>query len=71
MRVAITGASGLIGTALSQALLEAGNEVVPLRRPQDWDPAHGSIDDTVLRGVDAVVHLAGVGIGDHRWTDEY
>ena len=71
MKVAITGATGMIGTALTRHLLDAGDEVVGMSRPQDWDPATGSIDLSVLAGVDAVVHLAGVGIGDHRWTDEY
>src|SRR4051812_44596753 len=77
MRVAITGASGLIGSALSGRLREDGHEVLHLIRrephgPQEarWDP-HGTVDTAALEGVDAVVHLAGAGIGDHRWTESY
>lgn len=76
--VAITGASGLIGTALGNALRAAGVAVRPLvRRPPGaavpdgalrWDPAGGTIDAEALEGVDAVVHLAGAGIGDKRWS---
>lgn len=75
MIVAVTGSSGLIGTALVPALREAGDEVRPVvRRPSDdpaavrWDPAAGTIDAAALDGVDAVVHLAGAGIGDKRWS---
>jgi uncharacterized protein (TIGR01777 family) len=73
----VTGASGLIGTALVADLVADGHTVTRLvrRAPQDpaearWDPEAGTIDVEALRGVDAVVHLAGAGIGDHRWTDE-
>lgn len=75
MDVAITGASGLIGTALGGSLREAGHRVRPVvRRASDdplavrWDPAAGTIDAGGLDGVDAVVHLAGAGIGDRRWS---
>lgn len=74
MRVAITGASGLIGTALGAALRADGHEVVAVSRrpggPGDvrWDPAAGSIDASGLAGVDAVVHLAGANIGAKRWS---
>ncbi|MDP6606815.1 MAG: TIGR01777 family oxidoreductase [Dehalococcoidia bacterium] len=74
MRVAISGSSGLIGTALGARLSARGDEVLPLRRgpPEDpralWDPAAGWIRDGALDGVDAVVHLAGAGIADRRWT---
>ena len=83
MRVAITGASGLIGAALTASLRADGHEVVALvRRPprptgdhgiheRTWDPANGSLDPSALEGVDAVVNLAGAGIGDHRWTEAY
>ena len=77
MKVAITGSSGLIGSALVGALRGAGHEPLRLVRhdhPGDgeiaWDPAAGTIDTAALEGVDAVVNLAGAGIGDARWTDE-
>lgn len=76
-RVAITGASGLIGGALSSSLLERGDEVVHLvrRAPRTssevrWDPG-SPLDPGALDGVDAVVNLAGAGIADHRWSAEY
>ncbi len=75
MRIIIAGASGLIGTALSSALRSAGHDVGTLvRRPPaspaefQWDPAEGSIDDTALKGADAVINLSGAGIGDRPWT---
>lgn len=77
MRIAITGSSGLIGTALSQHLTAAGHAVVPIvrREPRSgeigWSPSDGRLDAADLADVDAVVNLAGAGIGDHRWTDEY
>ncbi len=74
MRVAISGASGLIGTALSAELTAAGDEVVRLVRTQArsaseirWDPVSG-LDPAVLSGVDAVVHLSGAPIAAGRWT---
>jgi uncharacterized protein (TIGR01777 family) len=70
MDIAITGASGLVGTALGVALERDGHTVRRLRRPQDWDPDAGTIDGGVLDGCDAVVQLAGVSIGDRRWTPE-
>lgn len=77
-RVAISGASGLIGSALSTFLRARGDEVVRLvrRQPRDgheisWDPATRTLDPRQLSGVTAVVHLAGAGIGDHRWTTAY
>ena len=73
--IAITGATGLIGSALARSLRADGHTVRPLvRRPTDdpgairWDPAAGTIDAEALVGVDAVVHLAGAGIGDKRWS---
>ena len=79
MRIAVTGSNGLIGTALVEALEGDGHQVTtarPGRRPtaptrSRWDPAAGTIDAAGLEGHDAVVHLAGVGIGDHRWTAEH
>jgi hypothetical protein len=78
MKVAITGASGLIGSALVPHLRARGDEVLRLVRRQatapdevSWDPAAGTVDLSALTGIDAVVHLAGAGVGDHRWTDAY
>jgi uncharacterized protein (TIGR01777 family) len=78
MRVAVTGSNGLIGTALVEALAGDGHQVTKLvrgepRGPSElrWSPSSGTIDAAGLEGHDGVVHLAGVGIGDHRWTDEH
>lgn len=78
MDVAITGASGLIGTALVAALGRAGHRPLRVVRKGTggtdeivWNPTAGTIDAERLEGVDAVVHLAGAGIADHRWTDAY
>lgn len=74
MDMAVTGSHGLIGSALVPALVAAGHRVRRLVRSQPgpgdvvWDPAGGTIDAAGLEGVDGVVHLAGVGIGDKRWT---
>jgi uncharacterized protein (TIGR01777 family) len=77
MDVAISGASGLIGSALSASLRADGHRVLRLVRGGvsdgdaiGWDPEGGRIDAPALEGLDAVVHLAGEGIGEHRWTDE-
>ena len=71
MKVAVTGSSGLIGTALTASLRADGHEVVRLvRRPPHaadeirWDPRAADAGDPVLTGVDACVHLAGAGVGD-------
>lgn len=77
MDIAVTGAHGLIAGALVPALRADGHRVLRIVRgaPEgaddvQWDPAVGTIDSGRLEGVDAVVHLAGAGIGDRRWTDE-
>ena len=77
-RVAVTGASGLIGTALVGHLRNEGHTVQRfVRRPAiardeiTWDPKAGTVDLTALEGVDAVIHLAGAGVGDKRWTKKY
>lgn len=78
MEVAITGASGLLGSGLAASLRDDGHVVRPLvRSPSSdpeairWDPADGTIEAAKLEGIDAVVHFAGVGIGEHRWTEEH
>jgi uncharacterized protein len=77
MRVIISGASGLIGSALTTHLRALGHEPVALVRRSagsneiQWDPTKGLLDAEALAGADAVVHLAGAGIGDRRWTDDY
>ncbi|MEV6807646.1 TIGR01777 family oxidoreductase [Streptomyces sp. NPDC017248] len=77
-RIAVAGASGLIGGALARSLAADGHEVVRLvrrdpRGPDEvrWDPARGSVDTAGLAGCDVVVNLAGAGVGDRRWTPEY
>lgn len=74
MRVVITGASGLVGSALVRASRDAGHDVRALvrREPRGagevrWDPATGTIDVAALEGVDAIVHLAAENLGQ-RWT---
>jgi len=78
MKVAITGSSGLIGTALTASLQADGHQVVRLvRRPPQaadeirWDPRAADAGNPVLADVSACVHLAGAGVGDHRWTAAY
>lgn len=78
MRIVVSGSTGLIGSALVQALEKDGHEVVRLvRRRSDeddgtawWDPAAGAIETSGLEGADAVVHLAGENIGTGRWSAE-
>ncbi|MFJ2562202.1 TIGR01777 family oxidoreductase [Streptomyces sp. NPDC087568] len=77
-RIAVAGASGLIGSALVRSLVADGHEVVRLVRRSArgadevrWDPASRYVDTAGLAGCDAVVNLAGAGVGDHRWTREY
>ena len=76
MNVLVTGSHGMIGTALIPRLRARGDRVLRLVRSEPegsddvrWDPPAGTIDSGALEGVDAVVHLAGVGIGDKKWTD--
>ncbi len=77
-RIAVTGASGLIGSALVGYLKSQGHTVQRLvRRPAvsaeeiTWDPTAGTVDMEALAGVDAVIHLAGAGVSDKRWTKKY
>ncbi|HUO49426.1 MAG TPA: TIGR01777 family oxidoreductase [Acidimicrobiales bacterium] len=70
----VSGASGMVGRALRPVLAAAGHDVVALVRrapgpgERRWDPAAGVLDAGDLREADAVVHLAGAGIGDRRWS---
>jgi uncharacterized protein (TIGR01777 family) len=76
MKIAITGSSGLIGTALCEAILQRGDDPIRIVRsnpgPNDlvWDIEAGTIDTPRLEGVDAVVHLAGEGIAEKKWTPD-
>lgn len=77
-RIAITGASGLIGAALVGHLKSEGHTVQRLVRRStvsadevSWDPSKGEIDLSALEGVDAIIHLAGANVGDRRWTRKY
>jgi uncharacterized protein (TIGR01777 family) len=79
MTVAVTGATGLLGTELVAFLRSGGDQVLPISRSSGgdgnvgprirWDPEHGKLDGEALEGVDAVVHLAGETIAQ-RWTAE-
>lgn len=78
MKIAITGSSGLIGHALAASLTADGHEVVRLvRRPPRgpgevrWDPRAADAGHPDLARAEAVVHLAGAGVGEHRWTAAY
>ncbi|MDF1503001.1 TIGR01777 family oxidoreductase [Roseisolibacter sp. H3M3-2] len=82
LTVAVTGASGLVGSALVPFLTAGGHTVVRIGRgaPRDagtpqlrdvrWDPDAGTLDPRALEGVDAVVHLAGASVSE-RWTDAH
>ncbi|WP_018382313.1 TIGR01777 family oxidoreductase [Wenjunlia vitaminophila] len=78
MRIAVTGSTGLIGSALLHDLRADGHDVLRLvRRPAraddevSWDPSRQVVDTDRLTGTDAVVHLAGAGVAEHRWTAAY
>ncbi|MGI8662413.1 MAG: TIGR01777 family oxidoreductase [Acidimicrobiales bacterium] len=79
MKVAVTGSSGLIGRTLTASLHGDGHEVVAVVRPGSmaqgpklsWDIEAATIEASELEGVDAVVHLAGEGIGDKRWNPQH
>lgn len=78
MRIAVTGATGLIGSALGRSLKADGHDLVRFVRrtpegPEEarWDPERGYVDPEGLAGCGAVVHLAGAGVADHRWTAAY
>jgi len=76
MDVVVTGSSGLIGSALGPALARAGHRMIPMVRSATtksdgllWDPPNGTIDAGGLEGINAIVNLAGEGIGEKRWND--
>src|SRR5690606_16202370 len=75
MKIAITGSSGLIGSALTQRLRGDGHEVVEMHRGARsdaravWNPAEGWVREGALDGIDAVVNLGGASIGAGRWTE--
>ncbi|GAB3859591.1 epimerase [Dactylosporangium cerinum] len=78
MQILIAGASGFLGGRLVPHLRGAGHHVTqlvrrPARNPGElrWDPAGGLLDATALAGKDAVINLAGAGVGDRRWTAQY
>lgn len=78
MKIAVAGSSGLIGSALLPALRSDRHEVLRLvRRPPQaademrWDPRSGIAEAWRLDDVDAVINLAGAGLGDKRWTEAY
>lgn len=78
MRIAITGATGFIGTQLAAFLSTGGHEVLRIGRGEvvpgktdiSWDPDRGRLDPKALEGLDAVIHLAGASIAE-RWTPEH
>ncbi len=78
MRVLVSGATGLIGSALVRGLSADGHAITPVVRPSAkgrpdgvlWDPEAGTLDINGLEGHDAVVHLAGENIAGDRWTPE-
>lgn len=74
MRILVSGASGLIGRAISAALTAEGHEVEALVRGGDrggirWDPRSGEFDGAAAEGAGAVVHLAGENVASGRWSD--
>lgn len=79
MRVAITGATGLVGRHLTRALLDRGDEVVPLSRSNGdvhgvptvaWDPVFDDLPAAAIDGVHAIVNLAGASVAEGRWNRE-
>jgi uncharacterized protein (TIGR01777 family) len=77
MRIAVTGSTGFIGRHLCRHLTAGGHEVTPVVRDDPgvgeigWAPDAGRLAPDAFDGCDAVIHLAGAGIGDRRWTESY
>ncbi|GGK87858.1 TIGR01777 family oxidoreductase [Mangrovihabitans endophyticus] len=78
MRILMAGSSGFLGTALAARLRAHGHDVTRLVRrtaqqPDEvsWRPAEGRLDPAVVAAADAVINLAGAGVGDQRWTPRY
>ncbi|GAA2634423.1 TIGR01777 family oxidoreductase [Dactylosporangium fulvum] len=78
MQILIAGASGFLGQRLIPHLRSSGHQVTQLvRRPARnagevwWDPMAGMVDTAVVSAADAVINLAGAGVGDKRWTAAY
>jgi uncharacterized protein (TIGR01777 family) len=78
LTVVLTGASGLVGTALTDFLTSGGHTVLPLVRRKEkpggstrsWNPSAAELDPALFRGADAVVHLAGESLAALRWSEE-
>ncbi len=72
--ILVTGGTGLIGTTLTRMLTDKGYRVLVLSRdaksPYRWDPAAGYIDPEAIRQADAIIHLAGAGVADKRWSEK-
>jgi uncharacterized protein (TIGR01777 family) len=78
VRILVSGASGFLGTPLVSRLADAGHDVVRLVRREPaaaderrWDPAAGTLDPSIVDGVDAVVNLSGANVGGKRWNADY
>lgn len=79
LRVLITGGTGLVGTRLSELLIEKGHEVAHLSRNPTkgthqsfhWDIKKGEVDKEAIKNSDVIIHLAGAGVADKRWTKEW
>jgi uncharacterized protein (TIGR01777 family) len=77
--ILITGASGLVGSRLTELLLQKGHQVSHLGRSKKntgsvksfvWDVNKGTLDEHAFEGVDSIIHLAGAGVAEKRWTNE-